>query len=129
MTEETPRSTGSYTVAQVSGKTGIPASTIRYYDQQFEEYLNLARGAGRRRLFDDEAVERLEIVRALLRDQGLSVRQARHRLAGRFPEVVDGPSQARLARRVDALEEQVRELKLIQSRTLALVDLLTKGRA
>lgn len=116
---------GLYTVAQVSQKTGIAASTIRYYDQQFEEYLALKRGAGRRRLFDDEAIKRLKKIRTLLKDKGLSVRQTRKSLAGGEMPVAGSDRIAELEQKVAALEEQVRELRGIQARTLALVDKLT----
>ncbi len=116
---------GLYTVAQVSQKTGIAASTIRYYDQQFEEFLALERGAGRRRLFDDEAIKRLKEIRVLLKDKGLSVRQTRQSLAGGQAPVGGADKVAELERRMAALEDQVRELRGIQARTLALVDKLT----
>lgn len=116
---------GLFTVAQVAEKTGIAASTIRYYDQQFEEYLALKRGAGRRRLFDEEAIERLEKVRVLLKDKGLSVRQTRQSLAGGETPVDSNDRIIELEQRIDTLENHVRELRSIQARTLALVGKLT----
>ncbi|KIX12091.1 MerR family transcriptional regulator [Dethiosulfatarculus sandiegensis] len=117
-------------IKQVSLNTGLPASTIRYYDQQFEEFLELKRGSGRRRLFTEEAVERLLVVHRLLKEDGLSLRQARKEvLEGGFK----GPSQKESSREiedlrqeVDDLRRQFNELREIQKRTLALFSGLTK---
>ena len=117
---------------EVVARTGITAATIRYYDQQFEEYLGITRGAGRRRLFDAGSLERLKELRRLLKDEGLSIRQARKLLS----EDGNGVSAAgqlealrseviALRAKVRFLEEQVNRLKDIQSRTLSLVDGLT----
>ncbi|MCB2189256.1 MAG: MerR family transcriptional regulator [Deltaproteobacteria bacterium] len=141
------------TVKEVAEATGIPASTIRYYDQQFEDYLELERGAGRRRLFSQEAVQRLVKLRDLLKDSGLSMRQVRQKLGGQDPLALEAAPAApsaelsgeldglrqelaalkeqlaevpRLQETVRNLEEQLAELRGIQRRTLALVTDLTK---
>lgn len=124
---------GLMSLKEVVERTGIPAATIRYYDQQFEEYLGITRGAGRRRLFSQEALGRLGELRRLLKDEGLSLRQARKFLAGDGAGSGDSPAQgdlqaevAALRLKVKNLEEQVNRLKEIQSRTLSLVDGLTQ---
>lgn len=117
------------TIKEVVAKTGLPASTIRYYDQQFEDILEVERGAGRRRLFPPQAVERLQDIRRLLKDEGLSLRQARQVLTVGGSPAADEPGPGRVAEletRLAILEDQVRELKDIQRRTLALVDGLTR---
>lgn len=119
-------------IKEVSARTGLPASTIRYYDQQFSEYMGVRRGPGRRRLFDQGAVDRLMTVQRMLKDQGLSLRQARQALAGdgQGPAEVEGLDACRrdmagLREELTALRAQVAELKDIQRRTLALIDSLT----
>ncbi len=119
-------------IKEVAERTGLPASTIRYYDQQFSEYLGVRRGSGRRRLFDREAVDRLLTVQRLLKDQGLSLRQARQALAGEGCEAPGGEDLAacqtdlaQLRGEVEKLRAQVDELKNIQRRTLSLIDSLT----
>jgi DNA-binding transcriptional MerR regulator len=129
------------TIQEVARRTGLSPSTIRYYDQQFEEYLGIRRGGGRRRLFSPEAVERLLRVRDLLKDQGLSLRQARQALGDPHRPLpgaaATGPARdqdlAELRAEVDglkaevaALERRLRELKEIQERTLTLVASLTR---
>jgi len=126
---------GWLSIREASEKSGLPAATIRYYDQQFEDYLGVARGPGRRRLFGPDSLEKLENIKRLLKDEGLSLRQARQRLlGGEWEPVPAGPGAAAqmsgqvesLANRVGILESQVRELKAIQGRTLALLENLAK---
>ena len=124
---------GLMSLKEVVERTGIPAATIRYYDQQFEEYLGITRGTGRRRLFSQDSLGRLGELRRLLKDEGLSLRQARKLLSGDNAAPSGSPDQgalqaevATLRRQVKSLEEQVMRLKEIQSRTLSLVDGLTQ---
>lgn len=140
MSQARPEQPALLTIQEVARQTGLPPSTIRYYDQQFEEFLGIGRGNGRRRLFSPQAVERLLRVQSLLRDQGLSLRQARQALAD--PAALPGaagsapardPEVERLAAEVNglkaevaALERRLRELKEIQERTLTLVAGLTR---
>ena len=119
-------------IKQVAEKTGIGASTIRYYDQQFEDYLQIKRGSGRRRLFSSGAVDRLLTVNRLLKEKGLSIRQARQVLSGQgnapMPQAGLDRMEVEITElkgEVSALKRQVEELKDIQSRTLALLDHLT----
>lgn len=138
---DSPNQTASklLTIKEVAEQTGLLASTIRYYDQQFEDFLGIQRGAGRRRMFEPQAVERLRAVHRLLKGKGLSLRQARQALAGQDPPggapgagADQGASQlteevARLRAEVESLDRRLREMKEIQQRTLALIDGLTRG--
>ncbi len=118
-------------VKQVAEQTGLPPSTIRYYDQQFEEYLGVRRGPGRRRLFTPQAVQRLKEVHRLLKEEGLSLRQARRLLLEGAPSPAAAGLQEyqaevqALRAEVQELRQQVEALKEIQRRTLALVETLT----
>lgn len=123
---------GLMSLKEVVAQTGIPAATIRYYDQQFEEYLGITRGAGRRRMFDPGSLRRLTELRRLLKDEGLSIRQAR-KLLSHDGDGVSAAGQIEALRsevkalkaKVASLEEQVARLKDIQSRTLDMVAGLT----
>lgn len=141
MNQAPPNQSTLLTIQEVARQTGLSASTIRYYDQQFAEFLDIDRGNGRRRLFSPEAVERLLRVQSLLKDQGLSLRQARQALtdpAGPLPGAAAGaPSREQelaelrsevsaLKAEMAALERRLRELKEIQERTLTLVAGLTR---
>ena len=141
MTAPAQPAAGLVTIKEAARRTGLPASTIRFYDQQFEEFLAVRRGAGRRRLFTPEAVERLLEIQRLLKDEGLSLRQTRQALAGRGAggpaaperEPAEPGALAELRAEVDtlrgevrSLEKRLRDLREIQERTLALVGSLTR---
>ncbi|MBI5521284.1 MAG: MerR family transcriptional regulator [Desulfarculus sp.] len=134
--------TGLVTIKEAARRTGLPASTIRFYDQQFEEFLAVKRGAGRRRLFTPQAVQRLLDIQRLLKDEGLSLRQTRQALAGQgapavpavaaAPEAVGQVESLRaevesLRGEVRSLERRLKDLKEIQERTLALVGSITRA--
>lgn len=116
-------------IKEVAEITALPPATIRYYDQQFEEFLGVQRGAGRRRMFSAGSVERIKQVRRLLKEEGLSIRQARQRLEGPAGAPAAAPAAGQeieaLRREVADLKAQVRQLKEIQVRTIALVEGLT----
>jgi DNA-binding transcriptional MerR regulator len=123
-------------IKEVAQQTGLPASTIRYYDQQFAEYLGVERGPGRRRLFSPQSVERLREVQRMLKDEGLSLRQVRQALSGQAPAPAPAAGDqelaacreeiSRLKAQVQELERRVADLKEIQLRTLAVVDGLAR---
>jgi DNA-binding transcriptional MerR regulator len=126
--------TAYLSIQEVAQATGIAPSTIRFYDQQFEEYLRVKRGPGRRRLFSSDTVERLINLHRLLKEDGLSIRQARQTLAGQGSGPLGHPDLAglqaeikRLDSELTALKQQVQELKDIQRRTLGLMDGLTRS--
>ena len=75
------------TMAQAAERTGLTAGRIRYYDQEFGDFLKIPRGPGSRRLFNDEVVERLTTLKKLLKDEGLSIRQAKA-----FLGLTEGPA-------------------------------------
>jgi DNA-binding transcriptional MerR regulator len=133
MSDSQPSDPKIYGIKEVAQRTGLPASTIRYYDQQFSDYLDVKRGAGRRRMFTPQAVERLLAVQRMLKEEGLSMRQVRQALSGQGTATAPPASVAecqaeieRLKSQVSDLERKIEELKEIQKRTLALVDSLTR---
>ena len=120
-----------FAIKDVAEQTGLAPSTIRFYDQQFEEYLGIKRGAGRRRMFPPESVERLRLVHRMLKQDGLSIRQVRQALSGGEPFSAAGEDQSlkaevkALKAELENVKAQIQQLKDIQARTLALVDTLT----
>lgn len=102
-------------IAKVVEITGLPASTIRYYDQQLGEYLGIQRGKGRRRDFSSESVDMLLKVHSWLKNEGLSLRQVRAKL----DKGDSGTDQ--LAAEVAQLRREVDELKDIQKRMLEIL--------
>lgn len=143
MTGADEQEKGLVSIKEAARQTGLPASTIRFYDQQFAEFLAVKRGAGRRRLFTPQAVQRLLEIQRLLKDEGLSMRQTRQALAGEagLAGVAVAASQApadqefsalraevdSLRAEVRLLEKRLKDLREIQERTLVLVGSLTRA--
>ena len=74
-----------YTVGRAAELTGVPSTTLRKWEQRYGVVVP-QRSAGNYRLYDDEAVRRLSVMRSLV-DNGWSAHEAaRH--------VVDGAASA-----------------------------------
>jgi MerR family transcriptional regulator, redox-sensitive transcriptional activator SoxR len=101
------------TIGQVVAQSGVPASTIRYYEQ-----IGLlpapARVNGRRR-YEEGIAQKLGVIR-LAQQAGFTIAEIQSLLHD-FPE--DAPPSARwqqLARhKLEALEEQVRSLQFMKA--------------
>lgn len=61
-----------YTIGEVSKRTGIPISTLRYYDRE-GMFPGIKRGNGGIRSFSDEELSALEVVECL-KSSGLSIK-------------------------------------------------------
>ncbi|ANQ85808.1 redox-sensitive transcriptional activator [Azoarcus olearius] len=98
----------SLDIAEVARQSGVPASTLRYYE---EKGLIAALGRqGRRRVFADGVLERLALI-ALGRASGFSLDE----IAAMFAP--DGGLQidrALLRRRADELDQRIRQLSAMR---------------
>lgn len=97
-----------FDTAEVSRRTGVPASTLRYYDEQ-----GLIRSIGRRglsRLFDASVLDRLALI-ALGRSAGFSLGE----IGGMFgPDGRPRINRAALAARADALDATISNLTALR---------------
>lgn len=101
-------STGDLDISQVAKRAGVPASTLRFYEEK-----GLIASLGRRglkRLYDPSVLERLALI-ALARASGFSLAE----IAGMF--AVDGRplvDRARLAAKADDLDVTIRRLTIMR---------------
>lgn len=58
----------------------IPAHTLRYWEKEFDFYLNPPRTEGRQRRYDEDSIERLTRIMHLLKVQGYSIAGAKRAL-------------------------------------------------
>nr|WP_201797476.1 helix-turn-helix domain-containing protein [Mizugakiibacter sediminis] len=95
-------------IAEVARRSGLPASTLRYYEEQ-----GLIAPVGRRglrRLYGADVLERLALV-ALGRSAGFSLRE----IAAMFaPDGRPRIDRAQLAARADALDRTLRRLRAMR---------------
>jgi DNA-binding transcriptional MerR regulator len=95
-------------IAEVARRSGLPASTLRYYEQK-GLIVSLGR-RGLRRLFDQRVLERLALV-TLGRAAGFSLEE----MAGMFtPEGKPRIDKGLLAAKADELDQTIRRLSAIR---------------
>jgi len=86
----------SYTIRQVSEHTGLPVSTLRYYEA--EQLLKpVQRNAAHRRAYDDQDLERLSLI-TCLKNTGMPIQEIRRFMA------LCSVGDATLTERCDMLE-------------------------
>src|SRR4051794_22980594 len=91
-------------IAQVARRTGVPASTLRFYEEK-----GLIASIGRRglrRLFDPSVLERLALI-ALGRAAGFSLKEIGQMFA---PDGAPRLDRARLMAKADELDGRIRRL-------------------
>ena len=65
------------TIAQVSRLTGLASHTIRYYEKQFPELLDVERTRGGHRIYRKNHLEALNRIITLVRDKKTPIKEAR----------------------------------------------------
>jgi len=84
-----------FSISQVNALTGVPKSTIRFWEKEFGDYLAPLRSIGGQRRYTRETVERIEKINRLVNQEGYTLEGARRRLE---PE----PSAATVVRESDS---------------------------
>jgi MerR family transcriptional regulator, redox-sensitive transcriptional activator SoxR len=116
--------TGGLPVAEVSRRTGIPASTLRFYEREMPGLFLIRKTAGGHRRYEERDVERFVAIRRLTETDALPLSEVRRVLSSRgdhepLKEEVsrvraaqeeEGWALADLSRRVALLEETVHKL-------------------
>ncbi len=73
-----------YTVTEVCKKLNVKPHVLRYWEQEFE--IKIKRNSAGRRIYSDAQIDKLQLVKHLLRREKLTVKGARRQLAGMKPE-------------------------------------------
>ena len=60
-------------INEVSKRLDVPAHTLRYWEKQFPTAIRPTTGAGGRRYYRNETVAKLETIKALLYDRGMTI--------------------------------------------------------
>lgn len=77
-------------INEVSKRLSIPAHTLRYWEKQFPVAIRPTTGAGGRRYYRAETVERLIVIRDLLYKHGLTIAGVKKLLRdGKLPKSAD----------------------------------------
>jgi DNA-binding transcriptional MerR regulator len=78
-----PAQTFGLTIAEVSHQTGIPVTTLRFYEKELAGLLPLRRTRGGHRRYRPEDVARLAAVRKLTDSEGMKLADVRRVLSSR----------------------------------------------
>ena len=77
-------------INDVSKRLGVPAHTLRYWEKQFPTIIRPTTGAGGRRYYRAETVERLFVLKDLLYARGLTIAGVKKILRdGDLPKKID----------------------------------------
>lgn len=60
-------------INEVSKELDVPAHTLRYWEKQFPGAIRPVTGAGNRRYYRRETVEKLRAIKSLLYDKGMTI--------------------------------------------------------
>ena len=68
-----------YSIGQVAKETGLPAHTIRYWEQEFKQ-LQPRKNRSGRRMFNDDDIAVVRTIQGLLHDKGFTIKGAKEAL-------------------------------------------------
>ena len=74
-----------YTIGEVSEILGVPVSTVRFWENEFE-ILKPRKNKKGNRLFMPEDLRNLKIIHSLLKEKGMTLAGARKQLSSRWEE-------------------------------------------
>jgi len=69
------------TISQLQEVTGLPVSTLRFYESEFTFYLRVHKTAGGHRRYSPENVNRFLHLKQLIHEKGLSIREVKRSLS------------------------------------------------
>ncbi|MDR1111808.1 MAG: MerR family transcriptional regulator [Deltaproteobacteria bacterium] len=65
------------TIGEVSDLTGVPIHTLRYWEGEFSGFFSPLRTSGRQRRYNEEAVDRVQTIKSLLKEEKYSIAGAK----------------------------------------------------
>ena len=80
-TEKRQKSEQAVSISVASGITGVEVHTLRYWEREFEEFLNPERTDSGQRRYRPEDIQTVFVIKRLLRDEMFSIAGARRHLA------------------------------------------------
>ncbi|MDA8236226.1 MAG: MerR family transcriptional regulator [Clostridia bacterium] len=119
-----------FTTSEIAVRADLPESTVRYYAQEFENYLQVPRSKAGYRKFNDGHFQKLLHIKKLIKDEGLSIKQVHQRLDtpslenyananGPKLELVAGSQLQHQSQTLDSLEELLSNMDLKTNQRLA----------
>ncbi|HVR43763.1 MAG TPA: MerR family transcriptional regulator [Thermoanaerobaculia bacterium] len=69
------------TISDVHRKTGIPVTTLRFYEKELPEFFHVEKTAGGHRRYSETSITQFQMIRRMVEQDGLRLGQIRERLA------------------------------------------------
>jgi DNA-binding transcriptional MerR regulator len=60
-------------INEVAKRLGVPAHTLRYWEKQFPGAIRPVTGAGNRRYYRQDTVDKIDMIKSLLYDKGMTI--------------------------------------------------------
>lgn len=116
-------------INEVSRRLSVPAHTLRYWEKQFPVAIRPTTGAGGRRYYRTETVERLMVIKDLLYNRGMTIAGVKKLLRdGNLPSSADNFLAARPGNSSDDKGVQQTAQTLNRGELDLVIDLLTKAK-
>ena len=114
------RPTFGWSIAEVSRRTGIPTTTLRFYEKELPGLLPIRKTRGGHRRYGPSDVARLDLVRRLTAQDGVTLAQVRAILTSRgdyepLREEIERLSE-QLGRQSDVIEDLSRRVARLEER-------------
>jgi DNA-binding transcriptional MerR regulator len=111
-------------ISEVARRTGIPVTTLRFYERELPSLFQIRKTSGGHRRYGETEVSRFVTVRRLTEEQGLRLAEVRRALLSRdepdaLREELDGVRAGQLEQ-VDALDGLRRRIGELEARVAAL---------
>jgi len=75
-------------INEVAKRLDLPAYTLRYWEKQFPGAIKTTTGSGGRRYYRPEVVEKLETIKSLLYDKGMTIAGVKKMIhSGEFSDI------------------------------------------
>ena len=111
-------------ISAVSRRTGIPVSTLRFYERELSGLFHIRKTSGGHRRYSDADVERFSTVRRLTETEGLGLSEVRRAVLSRGQSEALREEVERLAETLAAprprLEALTRKISELEGRVAAL---------
>jgi DNA-binding transcriptional MerR regulator len=112
------------TISEVHRRTGIPVTTLRFYERELPDFFTIEKTAGGHRRYTDESVRQFAMVKRMVETEGIRLSDIRTRLVAR-------EDKSELRRQVDlllsvhdAMTQEIDQLRVrIESLEIALESL------
>ena len=80
MSDATVKQAKLYSISQVNALTGVPKPTLRFWEKEFQDYLEPLRTSGKQRRYDEKNVDTIQRINHLVKVEGFTIEGAKKKL-------------------------------------------------